>query len=171
MFSCLLIKNMLYLAIHKLIKVHQQETHVIKPVSYTHLYVLDTNFSADLTIMEEASELVERITEKKKPLPQFTSCCPAWVKFAETFYPDLLPHISSAKSPCLLYTSGRPLLRDHPPENRRIHEGCEYRVMAVSYTHLDVYKRQVFTLTMEWEERQFRLLWRCPSLDAHPSSI
>lgn len=62
-------------------------------------YVLDTNFSADLTIMEEASELVERITEKKKPLPQFTSCCPAWVKFAETFYPDLLPHISSAKSP------------------------------------------------------------------------
>ena len=51
-------------------------------------YVLDTNFSADLTIMEEASELVERITEKKKPLPQFTSCCPAWVKFAETFYPE-----------------------------------------------------------------------------------
>lgn len=62
-------------------------------------YVLDTNFSADLTIMEEASELVERITEKKKPLPQFTSCCPAWVKFAETFYPELLPNISSAKSP------------------------------------------------------------------------
>ena len=62
-------------------------------------YVLDTNFSADLTIMEEASELVERITEKKKPLPQFTSCCPAWVKFAEIYYPEMLPHISSAKSP------------------------------------------------------------------------
>lgn len=62
-------------------------------------FVLDTNFSADLTIMEEASELVERITKKNKPLPQFTSCCPAWVKFAETFYPQILPHISSAKSP------------------------------------------------------------------------
>jgi len=62
-------------------------------------FVLDTNFSADLTIMEEAMELVKRITEKADPLPQFTSCCPAWVKFVETFYPDLRPHISSAKSP------------------------------------------------------------------------
>lgn len=62
-------------------------------------YVLDTNFSADLTIMEEASELLARITKKTAPLPQFTSCCPAWVKFAETFYPEVLPHISSAKSP------------------------------------------------------------------------
>lgn len=42
-------------------------------------YVLDTNFAADLTIMEEASELIERITKKNKPLPQYTSCCPAWV--------------------------------------------------------------------------------------------
>ena len=48
-------------------------------------FVLDTNFSADLTIMEEAMELVKRITEKADPLPQFTSCCPAWVKFVETF--------------------------------------------------------------------------------------
>lgn len=62
-------------------------------------YVLDTNFAADLTIMEEASELAQRITEKSKPLPQFTSCCPAWVKFVETFYPELMPHISSVKSP------------------------------------------------------------------------
>ena len=62
-------------------------------------YVLDTNFSADLTILEEASELLERITEKKKPLPQFTSCCPSWVKYAEIYHPDMLEHISSAKSP------------------------------------------------------------------------
>ena len=62
-------------------------------------YVLDTNFAADLTIVEEASELIERITAGKKPLPQFTSCCPAWVKFAETYYPELLPNISTAKSP------------------------------------------------------------------------
>lgn len=62
-------------------------------------YVLDTNFAADLTIMEEASELVDRILHKKELLPQFTSCCPAWVKFTETFYPELLANISSAKSP------------------------------------------------------------------------
>lgn len=63
-------------------------------------YVLDTNFAADLTIVEEASELLARITgATDKPLPQFTSCCPAWVKFAETYYPELLPNISTAKSP------------------------------------------------------------------------
>ena len=62
-------------------------------------YVLDTNFAADLTIMEEASELVERITKHTAPLPQFTSCCPAWVKYAEIFHPEVLPNISSAKSP------------------------------------------------------------------------
>lgn len=61
-------------------------------------YVLDITFGADLTIMEEASELVERIKENKQ-LPLFTSCCPAWVKYAEIFYPELLPHLSTAKSP------------------------------------------------------------------------
>lgn len=62
-------------------------------------YVFDTNFAADLTIVEEASELIERITKGTKPLPQFTSCCPSWVKYAEIYFPELLPHISSAKSP------------------------------------------------------------------------
>ncbi|MBR6679592.1 MAG: [Phascolarctobacterium sp.] len=62
-------------------------------------YVLDTNFSADLTIMEEASELIERIVRGNKPLPQFTSCCPAWVKFMETYYPEMKENVSSAKSP------------------------------------------------------------------------
>ncbi|MGN1222796.1 MAG: rubrerythrin [Christensenellales bacterium] len=62
-------------------------------------FVLDTNFSADLTICEEATELINRITKKDKPLPQFTSCCPAWIKFAETFYPEILPNVSTCKSP------------------------------------------------------------------------
>lgn len=62
-------------------------------------YVLDTNFAADLTIMEEASELVERLTKNTGPIPQFTSCCPAWVKYAETFHPQWLANISTAKSP------------------------------------------------------------------------
>lgn len=62
-------------------------------------YVLDTNFAADLTIVEEASELIRRITQKDRPLPQFTSCCPGWVHFAELYAPELLPHLSTAKSP------------------------------------------------------------------------
>jgi NADH-quinone oxidoreductase subunit G len=63
--------------------------------------VFDTLFTADLTIMEEGSELVKRITgvSDKLNLPQLTSCCPAWVKFVEYYYPELIPNISSAKSP------------------------------------------------------------------------
>lgn len=60
--------------------------------------VFDTNFAADLTIMEEASELVHRIKHGGK-LPMLTSCCPAWVKFFETEFPDLLDIPSSCKSP------------------------------------------------------------------------
>lgn len=62
--------------------------------------VFDTNFTADLTIMEEGTELVRRVTgDLPTPLPQFTSCSPGWVKFCEYFYPDLLDHMSSCKSP------------------------------------------------------------------------
>ena len=61
-------------------------------------YVFDTNFAADLTIMEEGTELVTRLT-KGGALPMFTSCCPGWVDYAEKNYHDLLPNLSSAKSP------------------------------------------------------------------------
>lgn len=62
--------------------------------------VFDSNFSADLTIMEEGSELIERLTRKsEEPVPQLTSCCPGWVKFIEYYYPELIPNLSSAKSP------------------------------------------------------------------------
>ena len=61
-------------------------------------YVLDTNFAADLTIVEEATELVSRI-KNGGTLPMFTSCCPSWVRYAEIFYPRLIPNISSVKSP------------------------------------------------------------------------
>lgn len=60
--------------------------------------VFNMDVTADLTIMEEANELIERI-QKKKTLPMFTSCCPGWVKFCEHYYPDFLPHLSSCKSP------------------------------------------------------------------------
>ncbi|MFA6775567.1 MAG: NADH-dependent [FeFe] hydrogenase, group A6 [Sphaerochaetaceae bacterium] len=62
-------------------------------------YVEDTNFGADLTIMEEGYELVHRLTTAGSVLPQFTSCCPAWVDYAEKYYPDLIENLSSAKSP------------------------------------------------------------------------
>ncbi len=62
--------------------------------------IWDNQFTADVTILEEGTELLGRVTGKiKKPLPQFTSCCPAWIKFVETYYPDLLPNVSSCKSP------------------------------------------------------------------------
>ena len=66
--------------------------------------VVDTNFSADLTIMEEGSELVERVT-KGGVLPQLTSCCPGWVKFVEYYYPELIPNLSSARSPMMMHGS------------------------------------------------------------------
>ncbi len=61
-------------------------------------FVFDTTFGADLTIMEEASELIDRVSNNGK-LPMITSCCPGWIKFAEEFYPDLIPHLSTCKSP------------------------------------------------------------------------
>lgn len=62
-------------------------------------YVLDTAFAADMTIVEEASELLERLSSGSMPIPQFTSCCPAWVQFVETYYPELIPNLSTVKSP------------------------------------------------------------------------
>jgi len=61
--------------------------------------ILDTNFAADLTIMEEATELVKRLSTEGAAIPLFTSCCPGWVKFCEMFYPELIPHLSTARSP------------------------------------------------------------------------
>lgn len=60
--------------------------------------IFDTNFSADLTILEEATEFVGRLTNGGV-LPLFTSCCPAWVRYLETQHPDMLAHLSTCKSP------------------------------------------------------------------------
>jgi NADH-quinone oxidoreductase subunit G len=65
--------------------------------------IFDTNFAADLTIMEEGTELVKRLanaaTGKEGPLPLITSCCPAWVDYLEKYYGDMIPNFSTAKSP------------------------------------------------------------------------
>ena len=63
-------------------------------------YVFDTNFSADLTIMEEGSEFLARLGDKENnKFPMFTSCCPGWVRFIKSQYPDMVGQLSSAKSP------------------------------------------------------------------------
>ena len=71
-------------------------------------YVFDTDWSADLTIMEEGTELIGRLTkylggDKSVPLPILTSCCPAWVNFFEHQFPDLKDYPSSAKSPAQMF--------------------------------------------------------------------
>ena len=63
-------------------------------------YVFDTDFAADLTIMEEASEFLERLHHnKEQEMPMFTSCCPGWVRFLKSQYPDMVSHLSTSKSP------------------------------------------------------------------------
>ncbi len=74
----------------------------LKRIGFDHVY--DTSFAADLTVLEEATEFIQRKL-KGENLPQFTSCCPSWVKFAEQYYPELLPNLSSCKSPQQMFGS------------------------------------------------------------------
>lgn len=63
-------------------------------------YVFDTVFSADMTIMEEGSEFLKRLDDiRKTKLPMFTSCCPGWLRFIKSEFPNMVPRLSSAKSP------------------------------------------------------------------------
>jgi len=66
--------------------------------------VFDTNFGADLTVMEEGTEFVKRFTGggEHGPLPQITTCCPSWVDYMEKFYPEMIPYFSTAKSPMMM---------------------------------------------------------------------
>jgi len=62
-------------------------------------FVFDTNFTADLTIMEEGTEFAARLTSGKGPFPMFSTCCPCWINLMEKQYPELIPHMSTCKSP------------------------------------------------------------------------
>jgi iron only hydrogenase large subunit-like protein/ferredoxin len=82
-------------------------------------FVFDTNLAADLTVLEEANELLKRIdiatngTDKEKteaPLPMFTSCCPGWINLVEQSYPELIPHLSTCRSPMGMLSS---VIRHH----------------------------------------------------------
>jgi NADH-quinone oxidoreductase subunit G len=73
-----------------------QMVAALKRLGFDRVY--DTSFSADFTVIEEANEFLQR-KAKGGRLPLFTSCCPGWVKFAEQYFPELLPHLSTCKSP------------------------------------------------------------------------
>lgn len=66
-------------------------------------YVFDVTFGADMTIMEEVSELIDRVNNNGK-LPMFTSCCPSWVKYVEIFHPELISNLSTTKSPIAIHS-------------------------------------------------------------------
>lgn len=74
----------------------------LKLMGFKHVY--DTCFTADMTIFEEATEFINRFTSDGV-LPMYTSCCPAWVKYAEIYYPELLPNLSSCRSPQAMFGS------------------------------------------------------------------
>ena len=67
-------------------------------------YVFDVTFGADMTVMEEATELVNRL-KNNKTLPMFTSCCPSWVKYLEIYHPENIDHLSTVKSPIGIQSS------------------------------------------------------------------
>ncbi len=70
----------------------------LRKLGFDHVY--DVEFGADVTIMEEGEELLRRVSGTlKRPVPQFTSCCPGWIRYIETYYPELIPNLSSTKTP------------------------------------------------------------------------
>lgn len=85
----------------------------LRRIGFDEIY--DTNFGADLTVMEESKEFVERLT-KGENLPLFTSCCPAWVKFCEQKHPNLVKHISSCRSPQQMFGA---ILKEEARENKK----------------------------------------------------
>ena len=89
--------------------------------------VFDTDFGADLTIMEEAHEFLDRV-QNDGVLPMITSCSPGWVKYCENYYPDLIPHLSTCKSPQQMfgavlktYFAGNRSLGDHECQHHAVY--------------------------------------------------
>ena len=68
-------------------------------------YIFDTTFGADMTIVEEATEFINRLNDPEAVLPMFTSCCPAWINYIEKSRPDLISHLSSCRSPMSMLSS------------------------------------------------------------------
>ena len=106
-------------------------------------YVFDTNFSADLTIMEEGSEFLERFTHRDRyHWPMFTSCCPGWVRFIKSQFPHYVDCLSTAKSPQQMFGAvaktyfAEKIGVDPPPDVRGVHHalhGEEERVRSAHH--------------------------------------
>ncbi len=92
--------------------------------------VFDTDFTADLTIMEEGTELIERLT-KGGTLPMITSCSPGWIKYIEHFYPQLLPHLSTCKSPQQMFGA---LAKTYYPEKQGLNPADIFSVSIMPCT-------------------------------------
>ena len=90
--------------------------------------VFDTNTGADFTIMEEANEFIERFSNKDAALPMITSCSPGWVKYIEMNYPELLPHLSTCKSPHQMFGA---LIKTYFAEKEKIDPSKIYVVSVM----------------------------------------
>ena len=86
----------------------------LKQLGFDQVY--DTSFAADLTVIEEGTEFLKRKAEGGK-FPMFTSCCPGWVKYAEQYFPDFLPNLSTCRSPQQMFGS---LLKEMLPERLKV---------------------------------------------------
>ena len=93
-------------------------------------YVFDTQFAADLTIVEEAAEFVRRFTGDG-PIPNMTSCCPGWVKYCEQFHPDMIQYLSSAKSPMSMQS---PLVKTYWAEQMGVDPAKVYSMAIMPCT-------------------------------------
>lgn len=93
-------------------------------------YVFDTNFGADLTIWEEGTELIDRLTNKGV-LPMFTSCCPAWINFVEKLHPELIPNLSSAKSPHMMVGA---MIKSYFAEQKKLNKNDIFTVSLMPCT-------------------------------------
>lgn len=80
--------------------------------------IFDTSTSADLTVLEESNELAGRLEEGGHDMPLFSSCCPAWVRFCETKYPELMPNVSTCKSPMQMFSA---VIREQARASSRRH--------------------------------------------------
>lgn len=77
--------------------VTEQLVEAIKLLGFSHVF--DVNFAADITTLVEAEELIERLSDPKAKMPMLTSCCPAWVRYVEIYRPDLIPNLTTSRSP------------------------------------------------------------------------
>jgi len=125
--------------------------------------VFDSDFSADLTIMEEGSELLYRL-KNGGTLPMFTSCCPGWIKYLETFAPDLRPHLSTCKSPMEMFG---PLIKTYFAEKAGIDpkDICSIAIMPCTAKKFECRRREMnasgerdvdFVLTVEETARMIQ---------------